>query len=195
MDRIHDFTNGCPDGEEVLAVLERRNVPFSRAGALLNHLSSCDECRSAAAFACAATAAEMRRSSAPGWNMVLSYVDPWANRADGDIPDALAASAPKRALTFASKPQDGESPSWRADVTLPAPDDPDGTLQISVCDADGRPLQGAFRFCGIECAVKKDGKSAISLNEFRRRHSFGGAEFAESGKPFTKGAPVIGSAF
>ncbi len=186
----------CPNRESVLSVFENRTVSADQAGAMLNHVSRCRGCRQAISFICAAIATEKRRRmpvTLLGWSRVFSTIDLWMNRATDDIPDALAATAPVRMMVFVSKVHTLAASKWRAEVNLPAPDDPNGVLQVTVLDEDGNPLHGRFRLCGIECDVE-DGKIAtISAKEFRANHSFGGVAFSESGKPFTEGVPVISS--
>lgn len=186
----------CPDRECVLSVVEGRDIPSDQAGIILNHLTNCRECRHAISFVCAAIAVEKRRQTiklAPCWSRILSTIDLWANRAMDEVPDALAATATKRALVFVSKQKIGDACIWRADVDLPAPDDPEGELHIVVQDGNGNPLHGRFRLCGIECDVEAGKTATISIKEFRANHSLGGVAFSESGKPFAEGVPVISS--
>lgn len=186
----------CPDKESVLSVIEGGRIPSWRAGAILNHIANCDECRRAVAFVCAALAFEKSRRSERSehcWRRVFSAIDVWTNRTEEEVPDALAAAAPKRVLVFVSRPQASDFPGWRAEVHLPAPDDPKGELKIVVQDEKGNPLAGKFCFCGIECMVEVGKTATISVVEFRKKHSSGGVAFAESGKPFTEGVPVISS--
>ncbi len=186
----------CPDRESVLSVIEGCRIPSWRAGTILNHLTNCDECKLAIAFVCAALAFEKRQRSARSehcWRRVISAIDVWANRTDGEIPDALAAAVPKRVLVFVSKPQVSNFPGWRAEVYLPAPDDPNGELKIVVHDENGNPLAGKFCFCGIECMVEIGKTATIPMAEFRVNHSLGGVAFAEDGRSFIDGVPVISS--
>jgi len=195
-----DSRDDCPDRERVLSVVEGANVPPVEAGAILYHLLTCDECRQAVSFVCAANAAEKRRTNRPAtsyWNRIISTIDVWSARSPEGVPDAddmaLAAAAPKRVLVFTSEPRSNGASVWRAEVKLPAPDDPVGVLRIVVQDGNGSLLCGKFRLCGVECEVGNGKPATISIQEFRANHSQGGVSFAEAGKPFSAGVPVLSS--
>ena len=197
MNKLSDLNRECcPDRESVLSVMEGGCIPSWCAGAILNHIANCDECRRAVAFVCAALVFEKSQRSTRTehcWRRVFSAIDVWRNRTDEEAPDALAAAAPKRVLAFVSRPQASNYSGWRAEVHLPAPDDLKGELKIVVWDEKGNPLAGKFCFCGIECMVEVGKTATIPVVEFRKKHSSGGVAFAESGKPFTDGIPIIGS--
>lgn len=183
----------CFDREAILSVLEGRNTSADLAGDVLLHLSKCEECRQGVSFVCSAIADEKRRKLTRRfkhrWKSILWDVSLRAGRAD-DNSDALAAAAPERVLVFVSFPND--ICSWRAEISFPDGDYVDCGIHVCVKDKSGKPLAGTFVFCGVECNVKEDGTSMIPLVKFRANHLVGGVSFAESGKTFVEGVPVIG---
>lgn len=188
----------CPDREMVLSVLEGTRVSAVSAAEVLYHLSTCGECRNAASFVCVAEVVGKRMEEDrvarrnPFWKDVISAIDWWSGR-DQEMPDAIAAAESKRVLVFQSKQQESESGYWRAEVELAAPDDPMGSLNVRVTDAQGNELIGDFVLCGVKCSIEPGESGKISMEDFRKGHTLGGASFTRRGKCPIEGVPVLGS--
>ena len=188
----------CPERETVLSVLEGSQVSATSAAEVLYHLSTCGECRNAASFVCAAEVVGKKMEEErvarrnPFWKDVILAIDRWAGR-DQEMPDAMAAAEPKRVLVFQSKRPESECGYWRAEVELAVPDDPTGSLNVRVTDAQGNELVGDFFLCGVKCSIEQGEPGKIPMEDFRKGHTLGGASFARHGESPIEGVPVLGS--
>lgn len=197
-DRNITSLSKCPDSETVLSVMESSDcVSPETAGDVLSHLGECQECRQAVSFVCAALVAEKKgelqlERCEPCWNRVISEIDWWVERSD-EYPDALAAAAPKRNLVFQSKVGEKDLHYWRAEVKLPAPDDPNGVLHVVAKDAQGKSLDGVFVLCGVKCQLQNGKEGEIASEIFRMNHTQGGVSFTFADGKKTVGVPVLGS--
>lgn len=188
----------CPDRELMLSVLRGSRVQATSAAEVIYHLTICDECRNAASFVCAAEVVNKNKEEElivrrnPFWKDVISAIDWWVAR-DQEVPDAIAAAESKRVLVFQSKLPKSERGYWRAEVDLAAPDDPTGSLNIDVFDAQGCKIAGDFSLCGAKCSIGQGLSGRISLDDFRKGHTLGGVSFARRWESPIEGVPVLGS--